>query len=350
MYVRILGVLPIVCSLLTAAEGSATPVKPVRVQGESLVLVKTEPGKLCFDKVVKGSLVLRSTYAADKEGSIVFTEGADYVVDYAKGTIARTEGSRIPDFSTNMLYGQEDFDHTKFPGFTNHPWFVWADYQTMHAKPWARPNDQTKYLVETKRKLAAGGPFKIATCGDSITFGGEASETKYRFQWRYAAHLQAEFPKAQIEVQDVSISGYSSQQGIDWFDKYLGTVDRPDLVLVGFGMNDHNIGGPEPDKFTANLVEIVRLVREHKPGAEIILYSCFPPNDKWHYGRHRMADFAKATRQAAQEAGCAYADVFDTWDMVLQRKDQSSLLGNNINHPNDFGHWMYEQAFEAMGL
>ncbi|MEI6392747.1 MAG: hypothetical protein WCT12_16780, partial [Verrucomicrobiota bacterium] len=23
-------------------------------------------------------------------------------------------------------------------------------------------------------------------------------------------------------------------------------------------------------------------------------------------------------------------------------------IGNNINHPNDFGHWLYEQAFEAM--
>ena len=27
---------------------------------------------------------------------------------------------------------------------------------------------------------------------------------------------------------------------------------------------------------------------------------------------------------------------------------QSSLLANNINHPNDFGHWLYEQAFEAL--
>jgi hypothetical protein len=33
---------------------------------------------------------------------------------------------------------------------------------------------------------------------------------------------------------------------------------------------------------------------------------------------------------------------------VFKRKDQSSLLGNNINHPNDFGHWLYAQAFEAM--
>ena len=52
--------------------------------------------------------------------------------------------------------------------------------------------------------------------------------------------------------------------------------------------------------------------------------------------------------QAAAEANCAYVDVYSTWEMVLQRKDQTSLLGNNINHPNDFGHWLYAQAFAAL--
>ena len=170
---------------------------------------------------------------------------------------------------------------------------------------------------------------------------------RFQFQQRFAHYLGRKFRKAEITVQDVSISGYSSQQGIDWFDKYIGTVEKPDLALVGFGMNDHNIGGPDPAKFRSNLVTIVKMIRERK-GAEVILFSAFPPNDNWHYGSHRMALFAEATKQAAAEAKCAYVDVYGTWKMVLQRKDQPSLLGNNINHPNDFGHWMYEQAFEAM--
>jgi hypothetical protein len=49
--------------------------------------------------------------------------------------------------------------------------------------------------------------------------------------------------------------------------------------------------------------------------------------------------FAEATRQAAAETNCAYVNVFDTWAMILQRKDQPSLPGNNTNHHNDFGHW-----------
>lgn len=322
---------------------------PMRVQGESLIFVGTKPANLCFDQVVPGSLKLRSTYSARKEGSLSYEEGRDYVVDYAHGTITRTAASRLPDYTTNCLYGQKDFDHTKFPGFSNHKWFVWADYRTTDGKPWAQPNDQSRYLKAVRAKLQQGGPFKIATYGDSITAGGEASITRYRFQWRYAHYLRTQFPKADITVQDVSISGYATRQGLDWFDKYLGSVDKPDLALVGFGMNDHNKGGESPESFCRNLVQLVKMIRERK-GAEVILFSAFPPNEDWHYGSHRMKLFAEATRRAAAEAGCAYVDVFGTWEMVLKRKDQSSLLGNNINHPNDFGHWLYEQAFEAMKL
>jgi lysophospholipase L1-like esterase len=320
---------------------------PVKVSGESLVLAKTEPGNLCFDGVVKGTLVLRSTYLPGADGSVVYEEGKDFVVDYDKGTVARTAESRIPDYSKHAAYGMKDFDHTKLKDVSNHPYFVWADYETTRGKPFAQPNDQGKFLANAKKKLEAGGPFLIGTYGDSITAGGEASAPELRFQNLFAKYLMAKFPKAQVTVKDVSIPGYSSKEGIGWYNKYIGTVEKPDLVMVGFGMNDHNIGGPEPEKFKANLVELVNKIKSDK-GADVILFSAFPPNENWHYGSHRMAAFAAATKDAATEAQCAYADVFEVWKMVLERKDQSSLLGNNINHPNDFGHWMYEQAFEAL--
>ena len=318
----------------------------MKVQGESLVLAQDAPGSLCFDHVVKGSVTVRSTYVAGTEKSVVYQEGADYVVDYERGTIARTATSALPDFAKNMLYGQKDFDHTKFPGFSNHPFFIWVDYTTTDGSPWAQPNDQTPYLAKSRAKLEAGGPFRVVSYGDSITAGGEASTPDLRFQAMFGKHLQRQFPKAVIEVEDASISGYSSLQGIEWWDKYIGKTS-PDLVLVGWGMNDHNIGTTEPEQFRQNLVTLVGMIRERK-GAEVILFSAFPPNDDWHYGTHRMGTYAAATRQAAADAKCAYVDVWSTWEKVLRRKDQSSLLGNNINHPNDFGHWLYEQAFEAL--
>jgi acyl-CoA thioesterase I len=320
--------------------------KTFRITGESLVLAKTEPGRLCFDRVEEGMVVVRSTYKANDEKCLVYKEGLDYTVDYVQGTISRTANSSIPDYSKHQTYGIKDFDHAKLSNVSNHPFFIWVDYTTDNGKPFAKRNNQTKFLTAARAKLEKGGPFKIVTYGDSITAGGEASEPDLRFQSMYAKFLQNKFPKAKIEVQDVSIPGYRSVEGVAWFDKYVGKT-TPDLVLVGFGMNDQNIGSTTPEQFQENLVKLAKMIKEQK-GADVILFSSFPPNDDWHYGSHRMKLYAQITKKAAKEAGCAYVDVFSVWEMVLKRKDQSSLLGNNINHPNDFGHWLYEQAFEAM--
>jgi acyl-CoA thioesterase-1 len=63
-----------------------------------------------------------------------------------------------------------------------------------------------------------------------------------------------------------------------------------------------------------------------------------------------MADYAEATRQVAVESACAYADVFTNWQLVAVHKKPEDLLGNNINHPNDFGRWIYFRVADALGL
>ncbi len=318
----------------------------IGITGESLVLASTIPGKLCFDTLVKGSVMVRSTYKQYDSKGKIYLEGIDYHVDYNKGTITRAINSSIPDFSKNILYGLKDFDHSKFSGYTNHPYFIWIDYVTEKGERLAKPNDQSKYLVRFRKKLETGMPVSIISYGDSITAGGEASNADLRFQYLYGKYLKSIFPKANLTIKDASTPGYSSTQGVDLWDNYIGKTS-PDLVLIGWGMNDHNIGGNTPEQFKSNLVKLVRMIKERKK-AEVILYSTFPPNNDWHYGSHSMGLFAEATKQAAIESNCAYVDVYNTWITVLKRKDQSSLLGNNINHPNDFGHWLYAQAFEAM--
>ncbi|MBN2307931.1 MAG: SGNH/GDSL hydrolase family protein [Candidatus Hydrogenedentes bacterium] len=318
----------------------------MNVEGDSLVLAKTMPGNLCFARIVPGSLTVRSTYERGGESTITYEEGVDYTVDYRQGAVARTAESRIPDFTTNVLYGQKDFDHTKFPGFGNSPFFVFADYKTRRAFALTEETDQSALLAKSREKLEAGGPFKILAYGDSITAGGDASSVPLRFQQRYGRYLAERFPAARIEVENGATGGDSTVQGLARLEEKVLTRE-PDLVLLGFGMNDHNLHGVPPETFEENLLTLVAQIRE-RTGADIMLFSTFPPNPDWHHSSHRMEVYAAATRRAAERGSCAYADVFSVWQKVLQRKDVPSLLGNNINHPNDFGHWLYFEALKAV--
>lgn len=333
----------------TKPAASSRPIK-MQVTGESLVLPATQPARLAFDHIIPRTLTLRSAYLPTVTNLITYTAGADYTVDFQNGSIQRTPASRIPDYTTYPLYGLTNFDHSKFKDFSNQKFFVWADYQTTHGSPFAAPNPQPDRLAKIRAKLQTGGPFKIVSYGDSITAGGDASTPDLQFPRRFAAYLQQKFPRAQIQIQDASIPGYTSRQAIEWFDQKITPIQNIDLVLLGFGMNDHNkleVGGNDPATFQTNLVTLVRRIRETK-AADTILFSAFPPNENWRFGSHRMAAYAEATRQAADQTGSPYANVFAIWQKILQRKDQPSLLANNINHPNDFGHYLYLQAFEAM--
>lgn len=325
-------------------SGCATHFKrgTAMLTGESLVLARQEPGNLCFDQVVPGSVSVRNAYDAKKPGVVVYEAGRDYVLDCAKGTLMRTANSRIPDYATNVLYGQKEFDHTKFPGYGNSPFFVYVDYATKHGRPLFCSSRQAEALKQTRARLQKGGAFKVIAFGDSITTGGEASEQRFQFPYRYAQWLQDRFPKAGVTFENGATGGDSTVQGLKRLEEKVLTR-KPDLVLVGFGMNDHNKGSLEPDVFKKNLVTIVNTIRE-RTGAEVILFSAFPPNPDWKHSSHRMEQFAAATQQAAAETHCAFADVFAAWQKALVRKDLPSLLANNINHPNDFGHWLYFEA------
>jgi len=331
-------------SAFLALQGAGAA--PFEMQGESLVLHGTAEARLGFGEVLPGSVAVRSTYLPAISGTVTYEEGKDYRVDLAAGTIARTAESRIPDFTQNVLFGQKQFDHSKFPGYGNLPFFVYVDYQTNARVELAPKSEQRAALAKTREKLAAGGPFKVITFGDSISAGGEASARDLRFDERYVRALRERFPAAEVNLENGATGGDATPQGLARLEEKVLTR-APDLVLVGFGMNDHNVNGVSPEDFEGNLISIVEQIRA-RTGAEVLLFSAFPPNPDWKHGANRMEVYAAATQRAALQTGAAFADVFAVWQKILERKDLPSMLANNINHPNDFGHWLYFQALDSV--
>ncbi len=318
--------------------------------GESMVLAGETPAQLAFVPLLDRPFTLRSTYREGLTQTIQYEQGRDYLVD-TQGKVRRTLTSRIPDFSTNMLFGKEDFHHDQFPGFGNSKFFVFADYE--HREKWIIPPAPKEFgkarLPETRKKLKEGKPLRIVAFGDSITAGGDASEPGLIFWMRYAESLRQKYPGCAIEAINGATGGDTTGQGLQRLqEKVLN--QKPDLVLIGFGMNDHNregFGVPLP-QFGKNLATLIDRIRA--TGAEVILFSAFPPNTKWHYGSHQMEAYAAATERVAREKQCAYADVYHAWMNIADRKKPEDLLANNINHPNDFGHYIYCRALLSIGL
>lgn len=341
----------ITCSLVAVVllTGCASFTKHGATQqtGESVVFVGKDPASLAYLPSKRQPITLRSTYSPGV-ATIEYVEGIDFVVDDIAGTLRRTSGSRIPDFRQNMLYGEEDFDHSKFPGFGNGRFFAFADYTYSHSVPWPAQASQGRFLQRTKAALKDRKPVKIVAFGDSITAGGDATKPGLIFWQRWADDLQRRHPRAQVTAVNGATGGDSTVQGLQRLkDKVLD--QKPDLVLIGFGMNDHNRNGVPIPAFEQNLKQMITRIRD-ETSAEVILFSAFPPNPKWKFGTHRMPEYAAATQRVASETQCAYADVFNNWQSLAVRKKPEDLLGNNINHPNDFGHWIYFRVFQQLGL
>lgn len=343
------GLLLVCLGLFACLSGCATRegARLAHQVGESVVFIGEEPAALAHLPVPGEPIsVFNAYWPGDR--TMEYAAGRDFAVDHSTGTLRRLPGSRLPDFRDNVLYGKEEFDHGRFPGFGNTVFFAYVDYVYRPALDWPIQPPQVQFLKETRALLKAGKAVRIVAFGDSITAGGDATRPELVFWRRWAADLQARYPRAQVTAVNGATGGDSTVQGLERLQVKV-LEERPDLVLIGFGMNDHNVGGVPVPQFEQNLKEMVARIR-NATGAEVVLFSAFPPNPKWKYGTHRMADYAVATDRVAREEGCAYADVYRNWQALAARKKPEDLLGNNINHPNDFGHWVYFRVFQELGL
>jgi len=318
------------------------------VFGESLVLSGTSPEQLLQSRIIPGSVALRSKYLDFDQDVILHEEGKDYVVDHENGALCRTPDSRIPDYHSHVFYGNEKFDHREAADFGNARFTVYCDY--------AFAGDEKPILCFEPGKRLFPDRFDkeqltVGIIGDSITYGCDATVTERSYAWLWVEALGRKYPGVSFRVYNKAVPGMASGWGVTAFERELAPL-KPDIVLIGFGMNDQNVssdGGiaTPPEKFRLNIETICALAKKANPAALIVLVSPMVPNPRWCFTSGRLDELHAVLETVAGENGFSFADATSFWKKMLARKSVESLAANNVNHPNDFGHWIYAQITAA---
>ncbi|MFD0672608.1 SGNH/GDSL hydrolase family protein [Cohnella sp. GCM10027633] len=324
-------------------------------RAEAFVFVKEEPSPLRYRPLPGQALELRSHSDPAHPGNVRFEEGKDYIVAYDEGSIRRVVGSRIPDGSRHPLYGVCPFDQANYPDYSNRAYTVYADYPIEAGQNEASVTvadvERSGLLDRLTRKLARGEEAVYVIYGDSISVGREASEPRLAYGNRLAEQLRRLYPGGRLSVVNLSVGGESSIGGVNRVQADVIPL-MPDLVSIGYGMNDQykldNGNGVPLEDYEKNLRLMIDTITE-KCGSDIVLVSPCEPNPNWLYASGDIHLYAETIRRLGREYGVGVADAHALWRQELAAgKTPESLLLNNINHPNDYGHWIYSRAFAMM--
>ncbi|WP_256758861.1 GDSL-type esterase/lipase family protein [Cohnella sp. WQ 127256] len=326
-----------------------------RQLAESFVFMREEALPLRYKPITEQPVALRNCSRSDHPERIDYVEGKDYIIDYEQGTIRRSEDSRIPDGALHPMYGVIGFDHNLYPDYSNQTYTVYVDYstesETSGKSLTAVDIEQSGLLNHVVGKLKAGEEIVYVVYGDSISTGGEASEESLTYFGRFADTLRSLYPQAQIRIVNKSIGGEDTSGGMSRVDEDVVPL-HPAVVSIGYGMNDQNKqeqgNTTSLEDFEKNLRFMIDAIRK-ADDTDIILVTPCEPNPDWQHTSGQTSMYADVIRQLGSEYGIGVADAHAEWVTELAAgKTPESLLLNNINHPNDYGHWIYSKAFAPM--
>ena len=216
------------------------------------------------------------------------------------------------------------------------------------------PGTAQKLLPKTLAKLQKGETLRILAWGDSVTVGTFLPDyLNHRWQEQFVAWLREQYPQADIQLETVAWGGRNTDSFLNepagseynYAEKVLGS--KADLIISEF-INDawfpkektyQNYG-----KFLKDFAEI---------GAEwIILTPHYIRPDMMALTTEKGIDvdtreYVHAIRQFAAENGIAVADASLRWGRLWRQGiPYSSLMTNNINHPNIAGMTPFVEALK----
>lgn len=218
------------------------------------------------------------------------------------------------------------------------------------------PFDALRSKLQEPVLPACGRHVLLLALGDSVTLGLTTNPELLQDRTYHAllrTALSRLHPRTAFSSVNAGVNGDSAAGGLRRFQRDV--LDRhPDLLIVGYGLNDSGRGPSGLAAFARDLGSMVGAA--HAAGIATILMT---PN--WmatretgrvdpHY-RHALASlierqssgllgaYADAVRQVGVANGAPVADVYAVWERnVRQGRDMMEHLANGLNHPDAAGH------------
>jgi lysophospholipase L1-like esterase len=281
---------------------------------------------------------LSMTYHPEKD--YVWTPGSKLVTLTVSSRIPfKTQAQMLPPKGSPNMFA--DVLHSE--GHFFHDLQVQASYRTSEKWEGPVPPSETEKLKNTVSKLKAKQPLSIVALGDSITQGYNASGFKdlntppYQppYPQLVGNTLQERFG-GKVSVVNFGEAGSVSSAGFRLIEK--AAAEKPDLILIAYGMN-HGEGGNE---YGQKILALLEAVKRGNPNAEVVLVASMGGNPRM-FPPKRFEAYRDALKKL-EGPGVAVADVTSVWGELMKTKRFSDVSGNNVNHPNDFGHRVYAQV------
>lgn len=197
----------------------------------------------------------------------------------------------------------------------------------------------------------------IIALGDSVTQG----VTEHRLREPAAGchrelrrRLEEFFPTTTFNLLNAGVGGQTAGQGLARLERDV-ISHRPDLVIIGFGLNDAVQGIDGLPLFEEALARTIGEIRE-RTSADLVLMT--PPfmatrhSFRVHPGHDpfaakiigaqndgTLAAYAGAIRKLSARHGVPLADVYAEWARLSRNGLDTDLwLVNGLNHPGERGH------------
>ena len=330
-------------------------------------------------------------YFHENNGSQIktFTEGVDFTYEngyiVAIGNIVHNDILEKDEFSTNMPYVTDKMltGEQQFPGltlqsdipsktnglclpFTEGHQIVQMQLSVTYVHDeglWS--GSVPKYLGDTTlqktlSKLKNKEEVNVLVFGDSISTGANSSSvlgiTPNLPTWpQMFVEGLSSYYGGKVNLKNTSVGGWTSSNGIGGGTGWVAGVQvqkpglatqfvngelkgyRPDIAIIGFGMNDATLG-LSIDTFCNNIMSMIKTIRQQNADCEIILLGTMLANPMAKNQSKNQTEYTEYLAKLAKnyqnvsvvDIGAMHQDLLD------MGKYYTEMSSNNVNHPNDF--------------